>query len=69
MTDGGDSSGEFQSDKKLKDYYQSCANESLREKIGVKPLQKALSLLHKIGMKYAIKTQGRNYPTIGLLLP
>ena len=39
------STTDFESDKKLRMYYQSCTDQTLREKLGVKPLQKMLKRL------------------------
>ena len=45
MMEETSSKGDFESDKKLRMYYQSCSNETLREEQGVRPLQRMLERL------------------------
>ena len=45
MLQDTDSTTAFESDKKLRMYYQTCRDETLREELGVKPLKKILKRL------------------------
>ena len=42
MLEDTDHKNDFESDKKLREYYRSCTNKTLREEIGVSPLYKML---------------------------
>ena len=39
------SPNDFESDQKLRLYYQTCHNEELREKVGMEPIKKLLKRL------------------------